>query len=95
MIQRAKLRRRLEVDFLEERQMLSVSWTNPSGGDWDDPNNWSTKVLPGANDDVVINVAGAGWTGSKQFADRAAWDSYVKDFAARVAHPLSISVTAK
>ncbi len=58
MIQRAKLRRRLEVDFLEERRMLSVSWTNPSGGDWDDPNNWSTKVLPGANDDVVINVAG-------------------------------------
>jgi hypothetical protein len=38
---------------------------------------------------------GAGWTKSGQFADRAAWEAYVKDFAARVAHPLTIQVSAK
>ena len=38
---------------------------------------------------------GAGWTKSGQFADRAAWETYVKDFAARVAQPLTISVSAR
>jgi hypothetical protein len=39
--------------------------------------------------------AGAGWNRSGQFADRAAWEGYVKDFAARVAHPLVVTVSAK
>jgi hypothetical protein len=39
--------------------------------------------------------AGAGWTKSGQFADRAAWESYVQSFAARVAHPLTIAVAAQ
>jgi hypothetical protein len=37
---------------------------------------------------------GAGWTRSGQFADRAAWETYVKDYAARAQKPLSISVSA-
>jgi len=39
--------------------------------------------------------AGAGWTGSGQFADRAAWETYVKEFAARIAHPLTIQLSAR
>jgi hypothetical protein len=39
--------------------------------------------------------AGAGWNRSGQFASRAAWEAYVKDFATRVAHPLAVSVSAQ
>jgi len=39
--------------------------------------------------------AGAGWNRSGQFADRAAWEAYVKAFAATVANPLKISVSAR
>jgi hypothetical protein len=39
--------------------------------------------------------AGAGWNRSGQFKDRAAWEAYVQDFAARVAHPLAVTVSAK
>jgi hypothetical protein len=39
--------------------MLSpVRWTNPSGGAWDTPGNWSTDKRPGAGDDVVIDTPG-------------------------------------
>jgi hypothetical protein len=39
--------------------MLStVTWINPSGGDWDTPGNWNTGSVPGPADDAVINVAG-------------------------------------
>jgi probable HAF family extracellular repeat protein len=44
---------------LEERTLLStVSWINPSGGDWDTPSNWSTGAVPGPSDAVVINLPG-------------------------------------
>ena len=44
---------------LEDRTLLStVTWINPSGGDWDTPSNWSTDALPGPSDDVVINQPG-------------------------------------
>ena len=38
---------------------------------------------------------GAGWTKSGQFADRAAWETYVKEFAARARKPLTITVSAQ
>jgi unsaturated rhamnogalacturonyl hydrolase len=38
---------------------------------------------------------GAGWSRSGQFADRAAWEAYVKAFAATVASPLNITLSAK
>jgi hypothetical protein len=44
---------------LEDRRLLSsVFWSNSSGGDWDNPINWSTGKVPGASDDVTINVPG-------------------------------------
>jgi hypothetical protein len=55
---------------LEERTLLStVSWINPSGGDWDTPSNWSTGALPGPSDDVVIDTAGITVTHSSSAAD--------------------------
>ncbi|HTU67292.1 MAG TPA: DUF4861 family protein [Steroidobacteraceae bacterium] len=36
---------------------------------------------------------GAGWNRSGQFTDRASWEAYVKDAAARIQHPLTIRVT--
>src|SRR5882672_8393121 len=36
---------------------------------------------------------GAGWNKSGQFADRAAWESYVRDFAARVGKPLTATLS--
>jgi hypothetical protein len=60
------------------------------------PGYGNNLLLVKARDGVPIRYySGAGWTGSRQFADRAAWELYVKDFAARVAHPLTIEVTAK
>jgi hypothetical protein len=44
---------------LEDRRLLSsVFWSNSHGGDWDNPINWSTDKVPGASDDVTINVPG-------------------------------------
>ncbi len=50
------------------------------------------KVKDGA---ALHYFTGAGWNRSGQFADRAAWEAYVRDFAARVASPLAVSVSAK
>jgi hypothetical protein len=33
-------------------------WTNPLGGFWDDPSNWDTNAVPGAEDAVLIDVPG-------------------------------------
>ena len=35
---------------------------------------------------------GAGWTGSGRFADRQSWEAYVTETAARIDHPLTISI---
>ncbi len=49
---------RATVDRLEDRTLLStVTWINPSGGDWDDPSMWSGGVVPGAADDAVISFS--------------------------------------
>ena len=60
------------------------------------PGYGNNLLLVKAQDGAPIRYyTGAGWTGSKQFADRAAWEAYVKDFATRVAHPLTIKVATK
>jgi hypothetical protein len=60
------------------------------------PGNANNLLLVKAQDGAPIRYyTGAGWTRSGQFADRAAWEAYVKDFAARVAHPLTIQVSAR
>lgn len=42
---------------LEDRTLpATVFWTNPAGGDWAVPANWSTGALPTSADDVVIDV---------------------------------------
>ena len=41
-----------------------------------------------------IYFTGAGWTRSGQFDGRAAWEAYVRDFAARAQKPLTITVSA-
>ncbi len=49
------------LETLEQRQFLSaVSWDGGGGDlDWHNPLNWSGDVLPGPDDDVLINVPGA------------------------------------
>jgi hypothetical protein len=42
----------------------------------------------------VRYLTGAGWTKSGQFDGRAAWEAYVKDYAARALKPLVITVSA-
>jgi hypothetical protein len=54
----AKFFYRPTLEQLEDRTLPSVLWTNPAGGDWDTPGNWSTGNVPGASDDVVINTGG-------------------------------------
>lgn len=44
-------------------------------------------------DKPVVYYIGAGWDRSGQFADRAAWEAEVKAFAARLASPLSVTVS--
>ena len=49
-----------------------------------------------ARDGVPVKYfTGAGWNRSGQFTDRASWENYVKAFAAAVAKPLTITVSAK
>jgi hypothetical protein len=48
---------RPRIETLEDRTVPStVTWINPSGGDWNTPANWSTGATPTATDDVVIDV---------------------------------------
>jgi hypothetical protein len=71
-IQRRRPRRpcRARLEWLEERVLLStVDWKNPAGGDWDVPANWSTGQVPGASDDVVIDLAGITVTHSSTASD--------------------------
>jgi hypothetical protein len=35
-----------------------IAWTNPSGGNWSTPSNWSLNRVPTATDSVVIALAG-------------------------------------
>jgi hypothetical protein len=48
------------VDVVSEFTLTgeAVTWINPAGGFWDDPANWSGGVLPGPNDNVLIDVPG-------------------------------------
>ncbi len=41
----------------EIREATAV-WTNPAGGFWDIASNWDTNKVPGAGDDVLIDIAG-------------------------------------
>jgi hypothetical protein len=60
------------------------------------PGNGNNLILVKANSgDDLHYFAGAGWTGSGQFADRAVWEKYVRETAARVADPLQIRVSAR
>ena len=56
-----KARPRLSLEPLESRTLLSVvAWNNPNGGDWNTASNWSGGVVPGPNDDVVIDLGSPG-----------------------------------
>ena len=60
------------------------------------PGNANHLLLVKARDGVPVRYhAGAGWTGSGQFADRAAWEKHVKSHADRALKPLRISVSAR
>ncbi len=59
-----KRRRRLcrpLFEALEQRQLLTttVYWNSATSGSWDVGANWNTGNVPGPNDDVVIDEAGA------------------------------------
>ncbi len=36
----------------------SIAWTNPAGGLWSEPTNWSSATVPGPDDDVLITLDG-------------------------------------
>jgi hypothetical protein len=37
----------------------TVRWINSDDGDWDEPVNWTGNAVPGANDDLIVDVVGA------------------------------------
>ncbi|MGO8746956.1 MAG: hypothetical protein ACLQNE_13295, partial [Thermoguttaceae bacterium] len=53
--------RRLRIESLEQRQLLSaVAWTGAGGNsNWDNKLNWSTGSVPGAGDAVSIILTSA------------------------------------
>jgi hypothetical protein len=36
--------------------MTTVYWTNRASGNWETPSNWSSGMVPGPDDDVIIDV---------------------------------------
>ena len=36
----------------------TIAWINPNGGNWDEPTNWDTGVVPGSSDQVAISTEG-------------------------------------
>ncbi len=72
------------------------------------PAGFAHEAAPGgkgnANNLLLVKVkaglpvsyfTGAGWTKSGLFADRASWEKYVRENAARMQHPLQATVSAK
>ncbi len=39
--------------------MATISWTSSAGGDWSVGSNWQGGVVPGAEDDVAMNISAA------------------------------------
>ena len=61
----------------------------------DDRGNINHLLLVKATDGAPVRYfTGAGWDRSGQFKGRAEWENYVKNFAAGVAKPLTVSVSA-
>ena len=52
-------------------------------------------LVKARNGEAVRYFTGAGWNGSGQFKTRTDWEAYVKAFAAQVAQPLAISLSAR
>ncbi len=51
---------RLASDFTWQFRVAdAVFWTRTTDGLWSDPLNWSTRTLPGSNDNVIIDVSSA------------------------------------
>ncbi len=77
---RAAVRNRFHRPLLEPLEVrlapATINWVNPAGGDWDTASNWQGGVVPGANDDAVINEPGnvtithSGSTGQRRKSDR-------------------------
>jgi hypothetical protein len=60
------------------------------------PGNANNILLVKAKDGVPIRYfTGAGWTGSGQFANREAWETFVREHAARAAKPFKVVVSVK
>jgi hypothetical protein len=51
--------RRLFLETLEERVLLTATWMNSAGGDWSVASNWTSGSVPGSDEDVVIDVPSA------------------------------------
>ena len=45
------------LEPVEVRALLSVTWINPAGGDWDTASNWSDDQVPTSADAVQINIS--------------------------------------
>jgi hypothetical protein len=58
---RPKIKSRMAFfERLEERALLApISGINPAGGSWRVGANWSGGIVPGANDDVTIDLPGS------------------------------------
>src|SRR5437879_5707341 len=58
-VRTGSLQRRPEIEAFEERLVLSpISWIKPDSGNWEIGSNWSGGAVPGASDDVIIDVPG-------------------------------------
>src|SRR5262249_5285964 len=76
-------RPRLQV--LEDRTLpATVFWTNPAGGDWSAASNWSTGILPGPSDDVVIGSPISGATITHSTGSDAIRSLHIHDNAFRL-----------
>jgi hypothetical protein len=60
------------------------------------PGNGNHLLLVRAKNGVPVRYfSGAAWSGSGQFADRAAWENHVRGQAERASKPLAIAVSAR
>lgn len=60
------------------------------------PGNGNNLLLVKATKGARLRYyTGAGWTGSGQIKDRAAWETTVREVAARAMHPFTVTVSAR
>ena len=71
---------------------VGLVWSAASGGQFKQADGHALVVTDLKAGQPFVYYAGAGWSKGPDFPDAAAWNAYLKSFAARVNSPLRVTL---